>query len=223
MLNVFQLEQSITKRMHAALVPGFALAVVRNQDVIYARGFGVTSVEDGGVLVTPQTLFRIASLTKPLVGTAVMRLVEMGILDLDMPIKAYVDWLRFSEKGMEDRITLGTLLSHTSGIAKDFHFGSHDPSGLETFVRERLSTYPFLIQPGRMWLYSNVGLMLVGYIAQVVSGKPFTDLMQELVFTPLEMKRTTFDPFVAMNSWDCRKSSSNRKQLSRSARHGPIT
>jgi CubicO group peptidase (beta-lactamase class C family) len=76
--------------MGQAHVPAVALAVVNEQEILYARGYGLTSVEEGGVPVSPRTLFRIGSATKPLVGTAVMRLVESSQLDLDQPLKAYM-------------------------------------------------------------------------------------------------------------------------------------
>ncbi|HLJ33809.1 MAG TPA: serine hydrolase domain-containing protein, partial [Ktedonobacteraceae bacterium] len=82
MLNFYQLEQDIEAAMHKSHIPGLALAIVHEHKLIYARGFGVTSVEDGGMPVTPETLFRIGSVTKSLTGTAIMRLVEAGKLDL---------------------------------------------------------------------------------------------------------------------------------------------
>ncbi|MBD1877719.1 serine hydrolase domain-containing protein [Coleofasciculus sp. FACHB-T130] len=199
MLNFYQLEQQIEEQMKASAIPGLALSVVQNGEVIYARGFGVTSVEDGSIPVTPQTLFRIGSVTKPLTGTAVMRLVETGKLDLDRPIKDYIDWFALSEEGAAERITLRMLMTHTSGLPTDAqNFGRRDPEGLEAYVRDQIPKYPIIAPPGKLYSYSNPGIMVVGYLAEVVSGKPFTQLMQELVFDPLEMQRTTFDPTVAM-------------------------
>ena len=102
-MNYFQLDDCIEEHMNQANVPAVALAVVNKEEILYARGFGLTSVEEGGVPVSPRTLFRIGSVTKPLVGTAVMRLVENGQLDLDQPLKAYIEWLRFSEPHAEER------------------------------------------------------------------------------------------------------------------------
>jgi len=194
MLNVYKLEQQIEMQMEAGHVPGLAIAIVQDQGVIYARGFGITSVEDGGLPVTPQTLFRIGSVTKPLLGTAVMRLVEAGRLELDQPIKEYINWIRFSQKDAEECITLRMLLSHTAGLPSDSRDDAGDPDGLERYVREQIPRYSFVAPPGRLYSYSNCGFNLIGYIAQTVSGRRFPDLMQELVFDPLEMKHTTFDP-----------------------------
>ena len=199
MLNLYKLEQRIEQGMQKGHVPGLALAIVKDQEVIYARGFGVTSVEDGGAPITPQTLFRIGSTTKPMTGTAIMRLVEAGKLDLDRPVKEYIDWLTLSEEDVAGRVTLRMLMSHTAGLPTAAeHFGRRDREGLEAFVRERIPRFPLIAPPGKLFSYSNPGICFAGYIAEVVSGKPFVELMQELVFDPLEMNRTTFDPTVAM-------------------------
>jgi CubicO group peptidase (beta-lactamase class C family) len=119
MLNFYQLEQGIEAKMHESHIPGLALAIVQEHKLIYARGFGVTSVEGGGIPVTPETLFRIGSITKPLTGTAIMRLVEAGKLDLDIPVKAYIGWFRLSDPEATEHVTLRMLLSHTSGLPTD--------------------------------------------------------------------------------------------------------
>ena len=159
MLQIYQLEQQIQSRMQSQAVPGLALAIVKGQDILYTRGFGVTSVEDGGVPVTPQTLFLIGSVAKPLIGTAIMRLVEAGKLDLDRPIHDYIDWLRFIEAGAERQITLRMLLSHSSGLTSSVkNFGFQDPDGLEVYVRTELPTRKFFAPPGKQ-LYSYSGLL----------------------------------------------------------------
>jgi CubicO group peptidase (beta-lactamase class C family) len=128
-MNYYQLDECIEEHMKQATVPAVALAVVNKEEILYARGFGLTSVEEGGAPVSPRTLFRIGSVTKPLVGTAVMRLVENGHLDLDQPLNEYIKWLRFSEPQAEERITLRMLLSHTSGLPADSHSGFGEPDG----------------------------------------------------------------------------------------------
>ena len=185
-------------------IPGLALVILRGDEVIVARGYGVTSVEDGGIPVTPQTLFRIGSVSKPLAGTAIMRLVERGQLDLDMPISHYLNWLAFNEPGAAERITPRMLLSHSAGLPKDTSAGARDSDGstgsdgLERHVREQLPQGRFVAPPGVLFSYSNIGINLAGYLAQVVSGAPFPMFMQTTLFDPLAMRRTTFDPLVAM-------------------------
>jgi CubicO group peptidase (beta-lactamase class C family) len=199
MLNVYDLERRLDEAIAAARVPGLALAVVRGEEVIYARGFGVTSAEEDGQPVTARTLFRIGSTTKPLTGTAVMRLVEQGKLDLDRPVRDYVDWLSLAETGAAERVTLRMLMSHTAGLATAAeHYGPRDPSGLAASLRADLPSVPFVAPVAKLWSYSNPGISLVGHVAEVAAGKPYPELMRELVFEPLGMARTTFDPTVAM-------------------------
>lgn len=185
--------------MRAGHVPGLALAIIQDRQISYARGFGVTSVEDSGLPVTPQTLFRIGSITKSMTATMIMRLVEAGRLSLDRPLAEYVPWLTFSQAGMAERITLRLLLSHSAGLPTSHTpFGRRDASGLAEYVREDVPHYQFIAPPGKLYAYSNPGIRIAGYIAEAVTGRPYVTLMQELVFDPLEMRRTTFDPTVAM-------------------------
>lgn len=105
----------------------------------YAKGFGVTSLDEGGIPVTSNTLFRIGSTTKPLTGTVVMRLVERGLLDLELPIAAYVPEL-LTTLPTSARITLRMLLSHSTGLAHSKElFGERGPGGLARFVREQIT------------------------------------------------------------------------------------
>jgi CubicO group peptidase (beta-lactamase class C family) len=199
MLNIFNLEQHIEEQMKATHVPGLSMAIVKDQEIIYARGFGVTSVEDGGLAVTPRTLFRVGSVTKPMTGTMIMRLVEQGKLDLDRPVKEYIDWFTLSEPGAAERVTMRMLLSHTSGLPTSYKpFGPRNSEALEKHVKEEIPHYQLVAPPGKLYSYSNPGINLAGYVAQAVTGFPYAELMRKLVFDPLEMKRTTFDPLVAM-------------------------
>ncbi len=198
-----QLAPAIAARMAAAHVPGLALALVRDGAVAEARGFGVTSVEDGGRPITPQTLFQIGSTTKPLTGTLVMRLVTAGLLDLDRPVRDYLPDLTLATPGAAERVTLRRLLSHTAGLPWDqitptrLH-GRRDPAGLADYVREVLPTRPLAAPPGTCWVYSNPGINLAARIAEVVTGRHYADLIAEQVTAPLGMARTTFDPAVAL-------------------------
>lgn len=198
MLNVHAFERRVDAAMAEAKVPGLALAIARDEEIVYARGFGTTSLEDGSP-VTPRTLFRIGSTTKPLTGTAILRLVEQDKLNLDRPVREYVDWLQLADADATARVTLRMLLSHTAGLATaGEHFGPRDPDAMGAWLRGSMSSVPFVAPAGKLWSYSNPGISLAGHAAEVAAGKPFPDLMRELVFDPLGMSRTTFDSTVAM-------------------------
>lgn len=198
MRPIYDLDQHVETFLHKEQVPGLALAVVQGEEVIYAQGYGVRSVEDA-VPVTPETLFRIASTTKPLTGMTILRLVEEGKLDLDCPIAAYDSLLRLSEPEATEQVTLRMLLSHTAGLpTRSLPSGRRDPQALVDWVREELPLLPLIAPAGKVFSYSNPGIDLAGYLAQRVSGIPYTDLVARYVFGPLQMHRSTFDPLVAM-------------------------
>ncbi|HWI60394.1 MAG TPA: serine hydrolase [Symbiobacteriaceae bacterium] len=199
MLNIPALEQQVTELMVQYKIPGLSLAVVHESQVVYASGFGVTSVEEHGITVTPRTLFRIGSTTKPLTGTAIMRLVESGRLDLDTPVGRYMPELKFSRPGAEQEITLRMLLTHTSGLdCQNNPYGSRDPEAGERFLLDLLPRVPFAAEPGTLKIYSNPGFALAACIAARVYGKPVAAMVRELVFAPLSMERSTFDPLDAL-------------------------
>ncbi len=194
MLSYYQLERCVEEHMQKMHVPAAALAIVNTQGILYANGFGMTSVERGGAPVSTQTLFRIGSVTKPMLSTAVMRLVEMRELELDRPLQEYDRELRFRAPYTGGEITVRMLLSHMSGLPADSFDDDGHPHGLERYIREQLPLYHFVAPPGTLYSYANAGFNLLGYLVQRMGKKPFPDLMQELVFDPLEMRCTTFDP-----------------------------
>lgn len=182
------IEAQIQERMRVARVPGLAVAAVRGQDVVYAAGFGVTSTGAVGaepVPVTPETLFRIGSIAKPLTGTLIVRLADAGVLDLDRPIRSYLPRFTLSAPAATERVTLRMLLTHTSGIPHRLEplsdvetpawTGTTDEitaAALEHLARHRLPRATLIAPPGKVLSYSTAGISLAGYVAQEVCGKP---------------------------------------------------
>lgn len=184
--------EAVQAQMDAQNIPGLAIAVVYQGEVIYAEGFGVRSIEDDAP-VTSDTLFRIGSTTKPLTALAVLRLVEQGTLDLDAPITAYLPDFQAS-----DAITLRHLLSHTAGLNDQADsIVALDPDGLRDSVAA-FSSAGLFAAPGTARSYANPGFDLAGAVVEAVSGAPFADHMAEDVFAPLDMDSTTFHSTVAM-------------------------
>lgn len=168
-------------------VPGVALGVI-DGDAAHVAGFGVTSVEDG-LPVDGQTPFQIASITKTVVATAVLRLVERGQLELDAPVQRYLPELRLREASSTERLTLAHLLEHTAGFqgdVRDGDFGVRCGAGddaLAQFVG-MVAHLPQHALPGERWAYNNAGFCLAGRVTEVVTG--------ELVLEPLGMRRSGF-------------------------------
>jgi CubicO group peptidase (beta-lactamase class C family) len=202
MLNVYRLEQHIAKPLAEHNVPGLALALVHEGAIVYARGFGVASVEERQP-ITPETLFQIGSTTKPMTGTMIMALVERGVLDLDEPVRRWLPELRLSDPSAAERVTLRMLLSHTAGLPRDQItptrlYGRRDPEGLAAWARDELPTRPLIAPSGTSYSYSNPSLNLAAHAAEAATGQFYAELMRELVFEPVGMRRTTLDPSIAM-------------------------
>ena len=192
-VNFAELETTISDELKATNIPGAAVAVVIGDRVVFAKGFGVENIETG-TSVTPDTLFRIASTTKMLTAAALVALAERGKVKLDAPIGTYV-------KGLSpklSRVTVHQLLSHTAGVRDGFSFnGPHDDDALAKFVSSWNDDY-FVAEPGEIFSYSNLGYALAGRVIEKVSGKPYADAMNEVLFEPLGMRRSTLRPIMAM-------------------------
>lgn len=173
--------------------PGAAVAIVRDERVVFARGFGAANVETGEP-VTTEMLFRIGSMTKTFTALALLSLAEEGKLRLEEPVGNYV-------KGLNPKlaqITLHQLLTHTSGVRDEGRpYGAHDETALLNAVRGWKEDL-FFTEPGRIFSYSNLNYALVGAAIEEAGGKPFADAMSERVFKPLGMSRSAFRPTEAM-------------------------
>lgn len=178
-------------------VAGLAVAVVREEEVV-SRGFGVRDIGTGAS-VTPETMFHLASVSKPFVATTIVSLATAGdsgdrMVDLDAPI---VDWVpEFTlADGREGEVTARRLLSHSSGLPDVSEFGWHDPQlgedALSEFARS-LSGWRLQAEPGSAFSYSNAGFELLGLLLSRVTGVTFEDAVRERILAPLGMRDSTF-------------------------------
>lgn len=197
--NVHLLEKRLEEILKKHQIAGMAVAITDRRKVLFAKGFGVDSVERMHVPAEAESLYRIASISKVVTGITVLRLAEQGVLDLDAPVKAYVPWLSFSRPEALEQMTLRHLLSHTSGLPMEYTpDGPREERALEQTLKDGLKELEFKTLPeDGVYLYSNWGIRLASYITQVRTGKLFSELARELVLTPLQMDRTTFDLQVA--------------------------
>lgn len=179
--------------------PGFAVSIFTDREVIFQKGYGTTNTEEQGVDITPATLFRIGSVSKTLTATLIIKLVQQGLLELDRPIKEYVPELKLSFPGAVEITTLRMLLTHTAGLPDGGDlFGSRDNGALEKYVREEVPNLSFVAPPNTMYSYGNHSINLAAYVAERVAGKRFAQLMNDEIFTPLQMYRSMYDPLKAM-------------------------
>jgi CubicO group peptidase (beta-lactamase class C family) len=188
-----ELEKVALAELTETNTPGAAVGVVSGDRLVFAKGFGVSNVETGAP-VTPDMLFRLGSTTKMFTAAALVTLAEEGKIKLDDPIGKYA-------KGLSPKIaglTAHQLLSHTAGLKDDAQmFGRHDDEALADTVRALKDDF-FFAAPGRIWSYSNPGYWLAGYLIEAVSGEPYADALDERLFKPIGMQRTTLRPTMAM-------------------------
>ncbi|MGN6577988.1 MAG: serine hydrolase domain-containing protein, partial [Nocardioides sp.] len=177
-------------------VAGLAVGVVRDGGLV-ARGFGVRDVRTGDP-VTPETMFHLASVSKPFVATAVVSLTLGNEyddpLDLDAPITEWVPELSLAD-GRAEEVTIRGLLSHTSGLPDVSDYGWHDPQlgddAPSEFARS-LSGWRLQSDPGTAFSYSNAGFELLGLLLSRAIGTTFEAAIRQRLLVPLGMNSSTF-------------------------------
>jgi len=173
-------------------IAGAAIAVVRDGKVIFAKGYGFSDVEKRTPVTPDATLFRPGSISKLFTWTSVMQLAEQGKLDLDKDVNEYLDFKIPPAYGKP--ITLKNIMTHTAGfeeLGRDlFVSDAQHMHSLEQFLKHH--TPDRIFPPGIVPAYSNYATALAGYIVQRISGKPFEQYVQDNIYTPLNMQRTTF-------------------------------
>ena len=186
------LDGAILSQMDANHVPGVVVSVVKDGELFLAKGYGYADLDQGVPVDPERTLFRPGSVSKLFVWTAVMQQVEAGNLSLDTDVNEYLDFA--IPDTYPEPITLRHLMAHTAGFEDSSRatFGlSADgmrPLGEHLAAELPARVYP----PGVIGAYSNYGTSLAGYIVERVSGMPFDRYIEQHIFAPLGMERSTF-------------------------------
>ncbi len=175
-------------------LPGVSLAVVRDQELLYARGFGYAHAETR-VPATPATMYSICSISKLFTSVAVMQQRDAGRLRLDDPVSRHLPW--FSIGGMPEGappVTLFGVLTHSSGLPRESDFpywtGPEFPFPSSEKLREKAPSQEMLYRPETTFQYSNLGLALAGEVAAAAAGRPWAELVKGGILDPLGMKDT---------------------------------
>ncbi|GIN87423.1 hypothetical protein J6TS2_38090 [Heyndrickxia sporothermodurans] len=199
MFHFKDIELEIEKQVQNKVVPGFAISIINETEILYKKAFGLVNWEESKQPITTDTLFRIGSVSKCLTGTLIMKLVEEGILDLDVPICTYIKELTLKDKEQACTITLRMLLSHTAGLPDGGELeGPRDQTGWMSYLMDIVPNLELVNPPDLLYSYGNHAYNLAGYVAQTVCKKPFAELMKKYVCYPLGMNRTMYDPLEAL-------------------------
>ncbi len=202
-----RITQTLRADVERGRIPGAVVIVARKDRIAYARAIGFRDKAAAAVM-TPDTMFRIASMTKPLVTVAALSLYEEGRLFLSDPVSKYIPALKNQTVGLERapaqrEMTIQDLMRHTSGLT----YGNRGTTELYKLYPESsnaasltltmdefiatLSKAPLLHQPGTQWEYS-LSTDVLGRVVEVVAGKPLGEVLAERVYGPLKMSDTTF-------------------------------
>jgi CubicO group peptidase (beta-lactamase class C family) len=206
-----------------------AVGVVKDQELIYAKGFGVMNLKTGGE-VTERTLFHMASVTKPFVATSIVQLLEQKKLSLDDRIVKHLPYFEMKDERYAT-LTIRQFLTHSSGMpdVEDYRWDKpeYDEGALERYVRS-LTDQELLFEPGEKFTYSNMAFEVLGDLIAKVSGQSFADYVKEHILLPLDMNDSSIlirdvDPALLANGhvkgWLGRTRVSKHYAYNR--RHGP--
>jgi len=199
------LDDFIEFEMARAGIAGLSACIVKGDQVVWANGYGWANIEEERP-VTPDTLFQIASISKTVVGVAVLQLFEDGLIGLDDDVNDYLPFAVRNPWYPEEAITFRMILTHRSSINDNlaamvnlYEWDADSPISLEELVRGMLTPEGEWYSkcrcfgdyaPGEEYAYSNIAFALLGYLVQVISGTPFDQYCNANIFTPLGMNET---------------------------------
>ena len=175
-------------------LPGVAIGVVADQELIWSKGFGFADTAKK-VPMTPQTKFRMASHSKLFTATAILQLREQGKLRLDDPVSEHLPWFKVKPADPDDPpITIEELLTHSSGLQReagshwtDFNFPTTEQ--LRALMPDRQAPY----SPDTRWKYSNLAYSIAGMVIEAGSGQKWADYVHQHIYQPLGMSNSSVD------------------------------
>jgi len=192
----------IKKEMKSHDITGLSIALVDDQRVVWAAGFGYAD-KANNIPATPETVYGVGSISKLFTATAAMQLAEQGKIDIDKPLQTYLPEFsiktRFFDAGP---ITLRTIMTHHSGLPSNFDKGmwSRNPEPFTSLVqqiKDEYAAYP----PNFIYSYSNLGVTLLGHAIQNVSSQAFAPYINECLLRPMNMTHSGFSVRHEMKSF----------------------
>src|SRR5215813_4977735 len=166
--------------------------VARGDQIVFSKGYGSANLE-WAIPNTPQTKFRLGSITKQFTAASILLLEERGKLKTDDPVKKYMP----DAPAAWDKVTIFHLLTHTSGVPSFTSFPDFQSHEWQTMTPQQLVDWfrdkPLEFEPGTKWNYSNSGYVLLGYLIEKISGQSYAEFVQQNIFTPLGMKDSGYD------------------------------
>lgn len=203
-------DRKISVLMRISGFPSLSACIIKDDHIIWSKGYGYYDRAEKKPATT-ETIYVLASVTKTVVGTALMQLYEQGRFGLDDDVNAYLPFELRNPNFPDDPITFRMLLSHASSLNTNnqleyywINFSGDPPFTFfpEPFLREFLlpggayydpSVWSETYRPGEYAMYANIGFDLISYLVQIISGEPFLEYCDTHIFSPLDMKNTGFN------------------------------
>lgn len=206
------LDARLQKLMERPTMVGLSVGIVENGRITFLKGYGETLAGSGDP-VTPETVFRWASVSKGLAATMVAKLAEQGQVDLGAPIARYGTTLRLPDRA-EHRATVGDLLSHRLGIYRNAYDEKLEAGEDPRAIRAEIGGLTLLCQPGTCWSYGNVAFDAASEIVQRTTGRPFRQAVDQRLFDPLGMTSAslTREGIMSARSW-ARPHNAGRREI----------
>ena len=179
----------IAYEMRENKIQGLSIALVEGQTIVWAEGFGYADVANQ-IKATPDTLYRIGSITKLFNAVAALQWVERGPLDLDRPIQDYLpDFAIRSRFTPQPTFTARQLMTHHAGLPADYLRGWNSEEPIR-YVRQQLKDEYVAYPPDTLSAYSNLGATVLGHVVETLAGMPYADWLKSRVLSPMGMERS---------------------------------
>lgn len=203
--TIEELDAFIADQLSSHEVPGTAVAILQNGEIVWQKGYGYANLETK-TAATPDTPFHLGSISKAVMGVAIMHAIEAGAMDLEMEINDVLPFSVTNPFAPDTPITLRHLVSHTSGIADSAAYEKSYVAGdptvpLGDFLHDYLTVDGALYNaddnftgkaPGEVYEYSNIASGLAGFVLESATGMPLNEYVREYIFTPLGMTNSGY-------------------------------
>ncbi|WP_166822753.1 serine hydrolase domain-containing protein [Thalassoroseus pseudoceratinae] len=185
-----EIDAAVMEGLQKKRMPGCVVLIGSSEGIAFLKAYGDRQVQPNRHPMTTDTVFDLASLTKPIAtATSIMQLIEQGKVELDARVVEYLP--DFAANG-KDKITVRDLLVHQGGLIPDNHLRDYQDGPEEAF--RRINALKLSAEPRTKFMYSDVGFLVLGRIVETVSGESLKDYTQRHIFEPLDMMETGYLP-----------------------------
>lgn len=188
------IDHVLAEELAAKSTPGAAIAVVKDGEIFFAKGYGYADLEQQVPVDAEATRFRVASLSKLFTATATMQLYEQGLLSLEDAVDDYSGDRVQLQNPFDEPVTFAQLLTHTDGSTKRRIGLAADTEAKQPSLEDYLADHlpPIVYPPGKLFSYSSHSIAFLGYLVQRIADQPFVDYIDEHILQPLQMNRSSF-------------------------------